>query len=133
LKEATNKKLDVITLASGIGDCPVAKNQPENFQNSLTELFQNFRRTFPDAYIVAMGLVIASSEETGPCISAVNQAVSQASTRAGIKYLGGESTWITNPKKQLTIDGSHLNDVGHQVFANKFVTWIREQNDFKNG
>jgi peptidoglycan/LPS O-acetylase OafA/YrhL len=131
LKEATGKKLDVITLAAGIGDCPLAKSQPENFQNSLTELFQNFRRTFPDAYIVAMGLVALNTEERSACISAVNQAVSQASRTAGIKYLGGESNWITSPKKQLTAEGSHLNDLGHQVFARNFVSWIKGQSDFK--
>ena len=133
LKEAKGKKLDVITLAAGIGDCPVAKSEPETLQKSLTELFQNFRTTFPDAYIVAMGLVVSNTEENSACISAVNQVVANASSTAGIKFLGGDSNWITNPKKQLTADGNHLNDLGHQIFAKNFVTWIKSQNDFNIG
>jgi lysophospholipase L1-like esterase len=61
----------------------------------------------------------------------VNQVVAQASSQSGIKFLGGDSNWITNPKKQLTADGNHLNDFGHQIFAKNFVTWIKSQNDFK--
>jgi peptidoglycan/LPS O-acetylase OafA/YrhL len=127
LKEARGKKLDVITLAAGIGDCPLAKSQPDSLESSLTELFQDFRTSFPNAYIIAMGLVAPNTSTKAACKTAVNQIVAAASNVAGIEFLGEDSNWITDPNKQMTANYDHLNDYGHQVFAKNFVAWIKDK------
>ena len=129
LAQAKNKVFDVITISAGIGECTSAKNQPQSLKESLIGLFGDFRKNFPDAQIVALGLVSPNLPDRKECISSVNPIVAEAAKASGINFLN-DSNWITNPKVQMTTDASHLNDSGHQVFAKNFAKWMASQKSF---
>jgi peptidoglycan/LPS O-acetylase OafA/YrhL/lysophospholipase L1-like esterase len=129
LDQAKGKELDFVIISSGIGDCTLAKENPEEFQKSLQSLFRNFREKFKKALIVAVTPTYPEAATRRDCLFAVNPIISKAADTEGVNYVNG-SSWIANPKTQMTLDGGHLNDAGHALFAARFSSWVEKLPDF---
>ena len=124
LEQSSGKSFDLISISSGIGECNLAQKDPDSLQNSMSAIMQKFKSQFPNAYIFAVGISQPATSSSGKCVSLVNPIISRAATAAGVSFIDN-SRWITDPKSQMTRDGSHLNDTGHIVFANKIIQTLK--------
>jgi hypothetical protein len=86
---------------------------------------QKFKLQFPNATIFALGVSQPASSRGGECVSIVNPIISRAATLAGISFFN-DSRWVTDPKRQMTSDGAHLNDTGHLLFANRIIENLKK-------
>ena len=120
--KAYGKNFSLVIINSGIGDCTMAKQNPEELQKSLESIFIDFRTRFTKAVIIAVTPNFPRTSARSDCLMAVNSVVSKAAGTANINYVDG-SNWISNPKTEMTLDGGHLNDVGHAIFAARFSSW----------
>jgi hypothetical protein len=125
LLESVGRSFDLISISSGIGECNLAKKDPDSLQVSMTAIMQKFKSQFPNATIFALGINQPASSRSGECASLINPIISRASTLAGVSFFD-DSRWVTEPKRQMTRDGAHLNDAGHVLFANKIIQNLKK-------
>jgi peptidoglycan/LPS O-acetylase OafA/YrhL/lysophospholipase L1-like esterase len=130
LDQAKGKDFDLVIINAGIGDCTLAKQNPDELQKSLESLFGDFRSKYNNALIIVTSPTFAENTNRNDCLLAVNPIVSKAAQIAKVKFLNG-SNWISNPKVQMTLDGGHLNDVGHAIFGAKFIDWVEKLPEFQ--
>lgn len=121
---ATNREFSVITIASGIGDCDLANSNPNKLQDDMNTIYGNFRKQFPNAVILAPGVIYPRISSRNQCIDAVDPIIAKAAQSVGGTYIDNVSDWIDNPKIEMTLDGGHLNDLGHQIFSSKLIDWL---------
>jgi peptidoglycan/LPS O-acetylase OafA/YrhL len=128
LSQALKKRFDVISISSGVGDCSLARSNPEEFESTLTEIFRSFRKTYPDAVIFSTGLAFPNSKPRVECNSKVNPIISSASVASDVIYIDVAKVLTTSD--QMTQDGSHLSTSGHAIIAKRVIELLQLKPEF---
>ena len=126
LTQAQKKSFDVISISSGVGDCSMARTNPETVQQSITRILQDFRKAYPAAIIFTTSITYPDIESRSACNSRMNSIISSASEASDVMYLDVAGV-ISNHKLQMTKDGSHLNDRGHALIAKIVIDQFRKE------
>jgi hypothetical protein len=129
LSQASKKSFDVISISSGVGDCSLARSNPEGLQKSITKIFQEFKGTYPAALIFTTGLTYPDISSRSDCNSRMNSIIMSASEASGVTFLD-VSKVLTNPTVQLTRDTSHLSDSGHAIVAKSVINQLKKVSKF---
>ena len=125
LLQASKKSFDVISISSGVGDCSLARNDPEELRRTLTKMLQDFRNAYPTALIFTTSLTYPNTSSRSECNSLMNGIIKSASESSDVIYLN-VSKVISNPEVQMTRDVSHLNDIGHALMAKKVIDLLKK-------
>jgi lysophospholipase L1-like esterase len=128
LSQASKRGFDVISISSGVGDCSLARSNPEEFESTLTQIFRKFRKTYPDAVIFSTGLTFPDSNSRAECNSRVNPIISSASAASDIIYI--DVTKVLTTSAQMTQDGSHLSTSGHAIMAKRVIDQLQQKPEF---
>ena len=129
LAAASKKSFDAISIASGIGDCSLARKNPDELQKNIREILQNFRRTYPTALIFTTGLAVPNVSSNSDCNSRMDNIIRSASEASNVMYIDVSSV-VSNPTDQLTQDSSHLNVSGHALIAKYLVSKLKKTPEF---
>jgi peptidoglycan/LPS O-acetylase OafA/YrhL len=129
LTAASKKSFDAISITSGIGDCLMARKNPDELQRDIQKILQNFRRTYPTALIFTTGLAVPIVGSNSDCNSRMDNIIRSASEASNIIYID-LSRVVSNPKAQLTVDSAHLNDSGHALIAKYLVNKLKKTPEF---
>jgi len=129
LKQASKKTFDAISISAGIGDCSLARSNPEELLKNVTGILQDFRESYPSALIFATSLTHPASGPRSDCNSRLNVIIQSASEASNIMYID-VSRAVSNPVVQVTRDGSHLTDSGHALIAKRIVNFLQKTPEF---
>jgi hypothetical protein len=119
----------VISISSGVGDCSLARKDPEELRQTMTKILQDFRNAYPTALIFTTSLTYPNVTSRSECNSLMNGIIQSASESSDVIYLN-VSKAISNPGVQMTRDVSHLNDIGHALMAKKVIDLLKKLPDF---
>jgi hypothetical protein len=128
-KQASKKSFDVISISSGVGDCSLARSNPEELQRTITKILQDFRNAHPTALIFTTSLTYPNTSSRSECNSLMNSIIKSASESSGILYLD-VSKVITKPGVQMTRDLSHLSENGHALMAKSVIDLLMREPGF---
>jgi peptidoglycan/LPS O-acetylase OafA/YrhL/lysophospholipase L1-like esterase len=126
LTQAEKMSFDVISISSGVGDCSMARSNPESLQKSIRKILQDFRRAYPAAIIFTTAITYPDIESRSDCNSRMNSIISSASEASDVIFLNIARV-ISDPKVQMTKDGSHLNDSGHALMSKNVIDQLRKE------
>ena len=126
LTQAQKKSFDVISISSGVGDCSMARSNPESLQQSIKRILQDFRKAYPAAIIFTTAITYPDIESRSDCNSRMNSIISSASEASDVMFLDVAGV-ISNPKVQMTKDVAHLNDSGHALMAKIVINQLRDK------
>ena len=126
LTQAQKKSFDVISISSGVGDCSMARSNPESLQQSIKRILQDFRKAYPAAIIFTTAITYPDIESRSDCNSRMNSIISSASEASDVMFLDVAGV-ISNPKVQMTKDVAHLNDSGHALIAKIVINQLRDK------
>ena len=126
LTQAQKKSFDVISISSGVGDCSMARSNPESLQQSIKRILQDFRKAYPAAIIFTTAITYPDVESRSDCNSRMNSIISSASEASDVMFLDVAGV-ISNPKVQMTKDVAHLNDSGHALIAKIVINQLRDK------
>ena len=129
LLRASKKNFDVISISSGVGDCSLARNNPEELKKTVEKILLEFREAYPAALIFTTSLTYPDTSSRADCNSRVNSVIKSASEATKVIYLD-VSKVITNPAVQMTRDASHLNENGHALIAKSVIDQLKKEQDF---
>ena len=104
----------------------MARSNPELLQQYIRKTLQDFRRAYPSAIIFTTAITYPDVESRSDCNSRMNSIISSASEASDVLFLDVAGV-ISNPKLQMTKDGSHLNDSGHSLIAKIVIDQLRKQ------
>jgi lysophospholipase L1-like esterase len=126
LLQSSKKSFDLISISSGVGDCSLARSKPEELQQEITRIFQDFRVAYPRAVVFTTSLTYPNISSRSECNLLMNSIIKSSSEASGVVYLD-VSDVITMPRVQMTRDGSHLSESGHALMANSVIDLLRKE------
>ncbi|MGY1886112.1 MULTISPECIES: SGNH/GDSL hydrolase family protein [unclassified Blastococcus] len=91
-------------------------------------LYTTLKAGLPEAHLLVIG-PIWTSDLVPPEILALNEALRQAATESGAVYFDAlaPSSWLPGDPGQMSSDGVHPTEAGHQIIARAFADAVRSQ------
>jgi peptidoglycan/LPS O-acetylase OafA/YrhL len=126
--QASKKNFDVISISSGVQDCSLARSNPEELQQTITKILQDFRDAYPRALIFTTSLTYPNVISRSECNSLMNSIIKSSSEASEVTYLD-VSDVIAKPGVQMTQDVAHLNAIGHALMAKKVISLLEKESE----
>lgn len=99
---------------------------PEALRDAAASTLMRMRAAAgPDTVILVIGAA-RTPDWDGATIDPINDAVGEAAELAGVRFVDPVAErWIDPEDERVWMDGSHLNDVGHQLVADRLKRVLR--------
>jgi lysophospholipase L1-like esterase len=116
---------DIVVVNGTRNDAGVA---PGAVAAAARSLYTTIKAGLPEADLLVIG-PIWTSNAIPPNVMALNEALRQAATESGAVYYDAlaPSSWLPGDPGQISPDGVHPTEAGHQIIARAFADAVRSQ------
>ncbi len=111
---ALHSKLDLVFIVNGVNDW---KQPMDRIEPAAYDTYRAVTSAAPRARVVVVGYIPVGQEDSE--VEARNDALANAAARADVTFWDpvGQSWFTGRNARHLGVDGNHLTDEGHEVFA----------------